>query len=305
MREAEATKQSIFEKQDCHAPSTGLAMTMSQQIYSMKNQYKTYPLEITNIENQNFLVKLFTVKHEKREDIERWLPGQFIVLSIPGFGEAPFAICSSPARYNEFQICVQNKGELTNKLFSLSVNDKIYFRGPYGNGFPVSNLSKRNVLLVAGGLGLVPLRPLMQVIVKHPNKFGKTQLFSGSREEKIMLFKNEYAVWQKNIELNFTLDSPCENWNGHTGLITTLFDKTQIAGNAIAIICGPPAMYPSVIKKLLQKKVKKNDIYIMLERRMHCGIGICQHCVLVNGKYVCKDGPVFNYAEIKDMPNAI
>lgn len=281
----------------------------------MKNQYTSYPLIITRIENQNSMVRLFTFKPEDKKNIKCgtdnskmvkcWQPGQFILLSIPGFGEAPFAVCSSPNPCNEFQLCVQNKGALTNKLFTLSVDDEVYFRGPYGNGFPVPKLSKRNILLIAGGLGLVPLRPLIQIICNHADKFGKVQLFAGSREEKMLLFKNEYAAWQKNIELNLTLDTPCNDWKKGTGIITDLFDKVAINKKPVAIICGPPIMYPSVIKKLLQKKVAESDIYIMLERRMHCGIGVCQHCVLTNGKYVCKDGPIFNYTEIKDTPGAI
>lgn len=281
----------------------------------MRNPYSTHPLIITNIENQSAKVKLFTFKPEDRKNIKCstddkkivkcWWPGQFIALSVPGFGEAPFAVCSSPSPCSEFQVCIQSKGGLTNKLFTMSVGDEVYFRGPYGNGFPISKLSGRNILLIAGGLGLAPLRPLIQIIINHPNEFGKIQLFSGSREEKMMLFKNEYTVWQKNIDLNFTLDAPHENWAGFTGLITTLFDKNQIVKNAVAIICGPPVMYSPVIKKLLQKKVTELDIYVLLERRMHCGVGACQHCVLVNGKYVCKDGPVFNYAEIKNTPGAI
>lgn len=281
----------------------------------MRNQYIAYPLVITNIESQNAMVKLFTLKPENRKNIKCasddkkiikcWRPGQFIAISVPGFGEAPFAICSSPTPCNEFQVCVQKKGGLTSKLFSMSIGDEIYFRGPYGNGFPISILSKRNLLLVAGGLGMAPLRPLIQIIINHPNEFGKIQLFGGAREEKSLLFKNEYAVWRKNIDLKLTLDAANENWNGNTGIITALFDKVAINKNPIVIICGPPIMYPSVIKKLLKKKIAESDIYIMLERRMHCGVGICQHCVLVNGKYVCKDGPVFNYAEIKDSRGAI
>lgn len=281
----------------------------------MRNQYTNYPVAITNIENQNALVKLFTFKPEDRKNIKCstdekriikcWRPGQFIILSIPGFGEAPFAICSSPTPCNEFQVCAQKKGVLTSKLFSMAVGDEIYFRGPYGNGIPVSKFSKRNLLLIAGGLGMVPLRPLIQIICNHTNEFGKIQLFSGSREEKLLLFKNEYKNWQKDIELNFTLDAPHENWSGHKGLITALFDKVSISKNAIAILCGPPIMFPAVIKKLKQKGVNDSDIYVLLERRMHCGVGICQHCVLVNGKYVCKDGPIFCYADIKNSPGSI
>lgn len=281
----------------------------------MRNQYKTYPLVITNIESQNAMVKLFTLKPEDRKNIKCetdekkivkcWWPGQFIAISIPGFGEAPFAVCSSPTLCSEFQICVQKKGELTSKLFSMSVGDEIYFRGPYGNGFPLSKMNKRNIALVAGGLGLVPLRPLIQMLCNHPDEFGEIQLFSGCREEKMLLFKNEYRNWEKNIELNITLDMAHENWTGNTGLITTLFDKTPLAKDPVVIMCGPPVMFSPVIEKLKKKKVAESDIYVLLERRMNCGVGICQHCVLVNGKYVCRDGPVFNYAGLKDSPGAI
>ncbi len=281
----------------------------------MKNPYNTNSAIIANIENQNPFTRLFTLKSDIRESIKCdpgdsnffkcWWPGQFIILSIPGFGEAPFAICSMPSPCNEFQVCVQRKGALTNKIFELKPGDAIFFRGPYGNGFPISKITKRNILLVAGGLGLVPLRPLIQLITNYPSEFGKTQLASGAREEKFLLFKNEYNVWQKNLELNITLDSATENWNGHTGLITSLFDKISIKAKPIVVMCGPPVMFLPVIKKLLKLKVAESDIYVMLERRMHCGIGVCQHCVLVGGRYVCKDGPVFNYAEIKNSPGAI
>lgn len=281
----------------------------------MKNPYSANSAVITNIENQSSVVKLFTLKPDDKKIIKCsadaaklvkcWWPGQFIVLSVPGFGEAPFAICSSPSPCSEFQVCIQKKGTVTNKIFDLTPGDIVHFRGPYGNGFPLSKMNNRNILLVAGGLGLVPLRPLIQLILNHPAEFGKVQLFSGCREEKMLLFRNEYRAWSRCIDLNLTLDVACQNWMGSVGIITTLFDKTPINKNPVVIMCGPPVMYPFVIKKLLSKGVAEQDIYVMLERRMHCGIGICQHCVLVNGKYVCKDGPVFNYAEIKDKPGAI
>lgn len=281
----------------------------------MKNPYLGHPAIITNIESQNSFIKVFTVKPDNEKAIKCnpydnkivkcWWPGQFIVLSVPGYGEAPFAICSSPSPCDEFQICVQRKGSVTNKMFELAAGDVVYFRGPYGNGFPLSKMNDRNILLVAGGLGLVPLRPLIQLIVNHPAEFGKVQLFSGCREERMLLFKDEYSQWKRCIELNLTLDMICENWSGNVGVVTTLFDKVPLVKNPVVIMCGPPVMYPFVIKKLIAKGAAEQDIYVMLERRMHCGIGICQHCVLVNGKYVCKDGPVFNYAEIKESPGAI
>lgn len=282
----------------------------------MKNPYITHSASITDIESQNPSVKLFKLRPDECKNfikyftgankiIKGWQPGQFIILSIPGFGEAPFAVCSSPAPGGEFQICIKKKGLLTEKVFGLATGDAIGFRGPYGNGFPLLKMAKRNIVLIAGGLGLVPLRPLIQLFCNHPAEFGRMQLFSGCREEKTLLFKSEYETWEKYIELNLTLDAASRNWNGNVGIVTALLDKTALAKNPIVIMCGPPAMFSLAIEKLKKKKVAEGDIYVLLERRMHCGIGICQHCVLVNGKYVCKDGPVFNYAEIKNSPGAI
>lgn len=282
----------------------------------MKNPYIANSAIITNIENQNPLTRLFTLKSDNRESIKCdpngdskfakcWWPGQFIILSIPGFGEAPFAICSVSSPSNDFQVCIKRKGVLTDKIFELKSGDTISFRGPYGNGFPLSKIVSRNILLVAGGLGLIPLRPLIQLILNHPSEFKKIQLAFGARDEKSLLFKNEYKNWQKNIEINITLDLAEKNWGGHTGLITALFDKISINSKPVVIMCGPPVMFLPVIKKLLKHGVIESDIYVTLERRMHCGIGVCQHCVLVGGRYVCKDGPVFNYAEIKNSPGAI
>lgn len=270
----------------------------------MRNLYLTQTAAIIDIKNQNSMVRVFALRPENGKLFNYW-PGQFINLSIKGFGEAPFAVCSVPSKTGEFQICVQKKGVLTNKLFTLSPGDKVDFRGPYGNGFPFSKIAGRNLTLIAGGVGLAPLRPLIQLIRSRSFEFGKIQLFCGAREKQMLLFQNEYDAWQKHLQINLTLDITSKNWKGNTGLITDLFDKIKLAKNPAVIMCGPAIMYPAVIKKLKQKKVAESDIYILLERRMHCGIGICQHCVLVNGKYVCKDGPVFNYAEIRDIPEAI
>ena len=117
-------------------------------------------------------------------------------------------------------------------------------------------------------------------------------------------FKNEYKIWKRSVDLQITLDKKCPTWKGHVGLITTLFDEIEVVRNAIAIICGPPIMYKFVLKKLKEKKFTDSDIYLSLERRMHCGIGVCQHCA-IGSKYVCKDGPIFCWEEIKKIPGVI
>ncbi len=270
----------------------------------MRNLYITQTATIVYVKKQNPLVVVYTLKPEVGNLSNYW-PGQFIILSVKGFGEAPFAVCSAPSKTGEFQICVQKKGMLTSKLFTLSAGERVGFRGPYGNGFPLSKIAGHDLALIAGGVGLAPLRALIQLIVSRPFEFGKIQLFCGAREKQMLLFQNEYDGWQKYIQINLTLDIASENWGGNIGLITELFDKIKLTKNPLAIICGPPIMFAAVIGKLKKKKIQESDIYLLLERRMHCGVGICQHCVLVNGKYVCKDGPVFCYADIKNLPNAI
>lgn len=272
----------------------------------MKNIYQAQPVKIVDIKKEAEDIKLFTFKfiNKKDQDGLRFNPGQFFILSVPGFGEAPFAYSSSPEEKKYFQTCIQERGTLTSGLFKLKKGDRLGIRGPYGNGWPKQLFSKRNLLLIGGGLGLFPLRPLIRTIVHAPNKFKKVQIFYGSRSPNLLLFKNEYQLWGKRAQLSLTCDQPAPGWKGHVGVITTLFDCEKLIDNPIALVCGPPIMYKFVVQKLKELGFKDQDIFMSLERRMYCGIGTCQHCV-TGTKYVCKDGPVFSYAELKEMPGAI
>ncbi|MCK5332309.1 FAD/NAD(P)-binding protein [Candidatus Parcubacteria bacterium] len=273
----------------------------------MKNQYEPISTSIVKIETLSPINKLFTlqIKDEQTRNVFKFRHGQFFILSVPGFGEAPFGFCSSPTIKETFQVSVDKRGSLTSKLFELKVSDGIGIRGPYGNGFDRKKIKNRNLVLIAGGCGLSPLRTIIQDANLHPDKFQNIQIFYGCRNSELLSFKKDYKKWSKNMEMNLTVDTPDKTWSDNVGVVTDLLTPEKIKKDAVAILVGPPIMYKFVIQKLIALGLSDDDIYVSLERRMHCGIGICQHCALVGGKYVCTDGPLFSYAEIKDKPEGI
>lgn len=265
----------------------------------MKNPYQPKIAIIKKIQVQTPEVKLFTLGFENKKDSLELIPGQFIEVGIPNFGEAPFAAYLNP-RGSNFQICIRQAGALTSRLHKAKIGDLVTIRGPYGNGFP--QIKNKNLLLIGGGLGIIPLRPLIVSTAKE--KTTKTQVFYGARCYNELLFKNEFKQWKKFVDLSVTLDVKDKCWSGYVGLITALFDKTKIINNAVAIVCGPPIMYKFVLQKLKQANFSDTDIFLSLERRMHCGVGTCQHCT-IGSYYVCKHGPIFNWQDIKKIPNVI
>lgn len=267
----------------------------------MLNPYETIPMVIKNVLPEGGDSKIFTLSFKEQEFAQNFYfsPGQFLEVSIPGWGEAPFAFASAPAD-REIQICVRRAGVLTSKIHELKKGDEIGMRGPFGNGFREIQRNK-NLLLVAGGIGIIPIRSLIRQAISLPEGFEKIQIFYGAPSCKKMLFKREIPLWQKNFKLHLCLDKKEKKMKRrcYEGAITVLFDKVKVIKDAIAIIVGPPVMYKFVIQKLKKLKFRDEDIFMSLERRMHCGIGVCQHCA-VGSKYVCKDGPVFNLAELKE-----
>jgi NAD(P)H-flavin reductase len=277
----------------------------------MFNPYQIQKVKILNIEKEAYNInhyKLSFINKRLQEKFE-FLPGQILELSIVGFNEAPFAYASSPDQKKYFEICVRRVGSLTSKLHELEKGDILGVRGPYGNGFPIAEIKKRNTLIVAGGIGLIPFRSLIHFICNHKDKFNKQiQLFYGARAEDELLFKKEYKDWCKNIDFHITLDrGKPQKISGlfcDIGLITTLFDKVKMIPNSIALVCGPPIMCKFVIQKLKGLGFADKDIYLSLERRMECGLGICEHCA-VGSYFVCKDGPVFTWEQLKGIQGAI
>lgn len=279
----------------------------------MKNPYQIELAKIINIKEEAEGVKLFRLRFLRKKSNQNFVfsPGQFVEVSIPGFGEAPFAICSDCFEDDFFEICVKRVGKLTAKFHTLRIGDAVGFRGPFGEGWPIANLGKenkeiknKNYLLVAGGLGIAPLRPIILTKEKLLGKISNIQLFYGTRSPRDFLFQDEYNQWGKIVEINLTVDREYSGWQGNIGPVTLLFDKIKIPENSRAFLCGPPIMYKFVLEKLKEHNFKDEDIFLSLERRMHCGLGVCQHCA-IGSSYVCKDGPVFSLAELKNIPDAI
>ena len=234
-------------------------------------------------------------------------PGQFVEVSAFGIGEAPISVSSSPSVDGKFELCIRQVGMLTNVLKNYEPGDTIGIRGPFGHGYPMEKLFGKDILIVAGGIGLVPLRSLINYVLDNRKDFGRLIILYGAKTPSELLFTDELKAWEErdDVELHVTVDQPDETWTGNTGVITTLIPSLDLKLNTtIAAITGPPIMYKFVVMSLKSKQLPDDQIYLSLERRMKCGVGKCGHCQ-INGVYCCQDGPVFNYVDIKPLEEAL
>ncbi|MBE0410276.1 MAG: FAD/NAD(P)-binding protein [Anaerolineales bacterium] len=235
-------------------------------------------------------------------------PGQFVEVSSLGIGEAPISISSSPSRSNgSFEMCVRKVGDVTSALHNLEVGDTMGIRGPYGRGFPYEKFRGKDILFAPGGLGLAPLRSLINQVLDERALYGRVIILYGARNPSELLFKDELKEWgeRDDVELHLTVDRGDESWTGHIGVITTLFPQISVyPRNTVAITVGPPVMYRFVLMELLGKGISEGNIWMSLERHMKCGVGKCGHCQ-INHIYACQSGPAFSYAEIKGLEEAL
>jgi len=272
----------------------------------MKSEYLPYPAIIDSIEQESFDTRTFRVvfTDEKIREGFEYRQGQFAQVSCIGAGEAPISISSSPHEREILEFTIRKMGRLTAALHKLKVGDALYIRGPYGNSFPFEEVKGKNLLFIAGGIGLPPLRSVIRLVFHHRGDFGKVKILYGARTPGELCFKKEIKRWGKlpDAQVLLTVDKPDKDWKGNVGVVTTLWDKTEISGKeAVAYVCGPPVMIKFVVKTLLDSGFEEDKIFITLERYMKCGIGKCGHCN-IGGKFVCIDGPVFAYSQIKKFP---
>ena len=233
-------------------------------------------------------------------------PGQFVEVTLPGVGEAPISISSTPTDKGFFELCVRKVGRVTAVMHGMSVGDPFCFRGPFGRGFPMKDIKGADLLFIAGGIGLVPLRSAIRYALAKRKDYGKVTILYGTRSPSEILFKDELAGWGslKGVDFEMTVDRAAEGWSGNVGVITTLIPKREFdPDRTVALVCGPPVMYKFVLLELAKKQLRDDAILVSLERRMKCGLGKCGHCQ-INNYYVCQDGPVFYYSEVKDLPEA-
>lgn len=250
--------------------------------------------------------KFFEIALSKGENLNHD-PGQFVEVSILGVGEAPISISSSPTKRGSFELLVRNAGKVTAAMHKLEAGDEVGIRGPFGKGFPVRILEGNDLLFVAGGLGIAPLRSLINYVIDNRRDFGKVHILLGCKSPKDMLFGDEVSEWEKRLDVNFncTVDHADPDWKGNVGLITSLIPGVDIDPlRTFGVVVGPPVMYKYVIVELLKKDIPERQILVSLERHMKCGVGKCGHCQ-INNLYCCQDGPVFFYDKTKEIPEAL
>ena len=258
---------------------------------------------IQNIEQLTHDTNLYTLKFKENRKSEcsesDYKPGQFVQLSILGAGEAPISLCSSPTEQGYFELCVRNMGLVTAAAHRLKKGDEVGIRGPYGNSFGVEELKGQDLVFIAGGIGLAPLRSAIKYVLDNRTDYGDVIILYGARTKGDIVFAAELDQWsrQQQLKVFTTIDMPQDGWTGHVGVVTTLFDKIKQAFKYKAFVCGPPIMIHFAIKELLDAGWTGDDIIMTLERHMKCGVGKCGHCYL-GGKYVCTDGPVFTYSQL-------
>lgn len=235
-------------------------------------------------------------------------PGQFVMVSVLGVGEAPISVSCGPRDDNVLEMVIRKAGRLTQVIHDMEAGDLIGIRGPYGSGFELGEFHGKDVLLVAGGLGLVPLRSLIQPITSEIGRFGRVTILSGCRNPSEELFRDELKGWSEIDGVTvIRLVDRTENmpWKFEVGLVTEPIPKLDLnPEKTIAVLCGPPVMYKFVILALYEKKISDDRIFVDLERRMKCGLGKCGHCQ-INHLYCCQDGPVFRFSTIANLPEAL
>ncbi len=245
----------------------------------------------------------------KMEDDSEFIyePGQIVEAGLFGYGEIPLGLSSSPTQHGSFELVVREVGKVSKALCALETGDKMTIRGPLGKGFPVNEFQGEDVLIVAGGIGLCPTRSMIRYIMDRREDFNDFKLLFGARSPDELLFEDDLAYWRCSADVDYleTVDKPNDKWKGNVGVITTLFEGIDhLDPSTRVIICGPPIMYKFVIAQLSKYNISEHHIFVDLERRMKCGVGKCGHCQ-INDKYVCMDGPVFRYSDIKDLEEAI
>ncbi len=267
-----------------------------------KNPYAFIESEILDVTTETSNIKTFTLR--PRQEIP-FRAGQFMDVSVPGIGEAPFTPSSNHNISKELDFTIMNVGRVTRLLHGMEKGAIAGLRGPYGTAYPINDWKSKDVFIVGGGVGLAPLRALLYALFNNVSDYKSIILRYGARTSKDIIYRNEIELWKekaKNIDIEITVDIGDETWKGNVGLVTTILKSASLDMNsAVSIVCGPPIMMKFVTFKLLNLGFKEKNIYLSMEKNMSCGIGKCGRCN-IGHIYVCVDGPVFSYAQLKDLP---
>ena len=260
-----------------------------------KNEYIPFISEILEVIEHTEIE--YTFRMEFKGDVK---PGQFFEVSLPKYGEAPISVSGIGENYVD--LTIRRVGKVTDEIFKNYVGDKLFLRGPYGNGFDIENYKNKEVIVVAGGTGLSPVKGIVDYFSNHKEDCKGFTLISGFKSPKDILFKEDIKTWEKNMNLILTVDGAEEGYEGKVGLVTKYVPELDIKDkeNVQVIVVGPPMMMKFTVLEFLKLGIKEENIWISQERKMCCGIGKCGHCK-IDDTYICLDGPVFNYVKGKEL----
>jgi NAD(P)H-flavin reductase len=233
-----------------------------------------------------------------------YLPGQFAELSVLGVGECPISITSTPTRPGPVEFAVREAGDVTRALHDLGAGDRLGLRGPMGNGFPVAALEGRAILFIAGGIGLAPLRGLINFVLDRRERFGAVDIVYGARSPDLLCFDWEFETWAAapDTALHLTVDAPAPGWTGEVGFVPAVVKRLALdPAGRVALACGPPIMIKYVLDDLAAAGYGGDDVITTLELKMKCGVGKCGRCN-IGPRYVCLDGPVFTLSQLGRLP---
>jgi sulfhydrogenase subunit gamma (sulfur reductase) len=254
-------------------------------------------------------ISTFVVTFDDPElrDSFTYQPGQFAELSIFGVGECPIGIASSPTWKDRLEFCVRAVGTVTNAIHDLEPGDKLGVRGPLGNGWPTVEIEGKDLLFIGGGIGLPPLRSLIHYVLDNRERYGEVQIVYGARSPQDLVYKEELKEWEErsDVDLAVTVDVGDETWDGPVGFVPPFLKEINPSPeNRVAFTCGPPIMIRLVVQALEGMGYPYADIVTTLEMKMKCGVGKCGRCN-IGDKYICRDGPVFTFEELRGIPGAL
>lgn len=260
-----------------------------------KNEYIPFLSEIKEVIKHTEIE--YTFRMEFNGDVK---PGQFFEVSLPKFGEAPISV--SGISDGTVDLTIRRVGNVTNEIFNNYVGDKLFLRGPYGNGFEIEDYKGKELIVVAGGTGLSPVRGVVDYFSKNIADSKGFTLIVGFKSPNDVLFKDDIKMWKDNINLILTVDNAEEGYEGNVGMVTKYIPELPIQdiNNVAVIVVGPPIMMKFTVAEFLKRGISENNIWISQERKMCCGIGKCGHCK-IDDTYICLDGPVFNYVKGKSL----
>lgn len=261
----------------------------------MKNEYIPIRSQIMEVIKHTDIEYTFRMSY--KGDVK---PGQFFEVSIPKFGEAPISV--SGIGEDTVDLTIRRVGKVTNEIFENYVGDSFFMRGPYGNGFDIENYKGKQIVVIAGGTGLSPVKGVVDYFANHTDEAVSTTLIAGFKSPSDVLFKKDFEFWNEKIDVIMTVDSADEGYQGNVGMVTKYIPELEIKDheNTVFITVGPPIMIKFVVAEILKLGIEEKNIWVSNERKMCCGIGKCGHCK-IGSTYICLDGPVFNYVDGKEL----